>query len=918
MKTIIIMALILVSSVYACLVENKVNLGSDSQWENGFCYDQECYCSGCNSSQDCTSACGGKEYTVNTPMMSYHFIDGIDIMACTGKIDAPGRYSLGEYQINNINATVSLLKEGFIIEGYAVVNKSDLIVNLTPAKMIVAKGEIGVYGKGSIRTHNLSCTFNDSLLFENILSYQQGLLECIGIGNITDTAGNRFISLFDKVSTVMDGKEVEIDSPNPGPGKQMVHTTLNGMLEIKINTSKHGKYEFLLNHDVILGKGLYRDVTVSFPFVGLKLLTSKDGVNVSYNGSSYLIRKSLTKEEIALFMPDNPWNETLDVNISENLTIVKYSNNTIKGCDNLSEYWCGNYTEWKMECKGKGEILEDTDCGDGKHWVTCMDLSCEKYGKDFWCGNYSDWYLECDGQGVFLRDTSCDKVKHCVSCFDSGCEKYGKEYQCGTENEWHDECDSRGKILNDTSCGDKRHCFTCQDDGIQMYQLTCNHTIDNKDSRCSCPPGYQIKDCRKKCTFSCDWIATCEKIYNSECLVNPKCEGRIIRNEECGSCTPSEKTCDKKDNDCDDEIDDDDVCCRGLDERNCISKIECTPVYETFWSKDDEYEGCTQCRPEEEVCDGIDNDCNGIADDGICCNDFSRDKCTDLPYCMTGRTWFGRPICKYCLPSYELCDGEDNDCDGQTDMIDGFPLMTEDKICQHGEWQPFDPDAEFTWQNVDGKNWLTPIRNQAGCGSCWAFSAVGSVESNYMINTLKNTHQGVDLSEQEIVSCAPGSCSGGRNTKALNYIKKKGVTHENCFEYEAEDVACKKGCSQRFDIRKYKSLVSFQVKEALKHGPVSFCIDWGGNVGRCDDGILRCSGGCPLIKETKSGHCMVIVGYNDIDGYWIVRNSWGPYWYDGGYGKLAYECSIRNIAIPIMEGQKLQITPYKSIGFVRY
>ena len=105
--------------------------------------------------------------------------------------------------------------------------------------------------------------------------------------------------------------------------------------------------------------------------------------------------------------------------------------------------------------------------------------------------------------------------------------------------------------------------------------------------------------------------------------------------------------------------------------------------------------------------------------------------------------------------------------------------------------------SSFDWRDYDG---CTPIRNQASCGSCWAFAAIGAVECAIKISDGGD----VDLSEQWLVSCCDeaGDCGGGWHTTAFDYLQCFGERLDQCgdfggvmeadFPYQAWNMPC--GC----------------------------------------------------------------------------------------------------------------------------
>jgi len=215
--------------------------------------------------------------------------------------------------------------------------------------------------------------------------------------------------------------------------------------------------------------------------------------------------------------------------------------------------------------------------------------------------------------------------------------------------------------------------------------------------------------------------------------------------------------------------------------------------------------------------------------------------------------------------------------------------------------------SSYDWRNVDGQNWLTAIRNQGGCGSCWAFSTIGSVESVFKMT------QGIttDLSEQHLVSdcCGAGSCSGGWPTSAMEFIQSSGVSTESCIPYIASNSACATQCNGGGSISPTLNYVSQVITgnsdntslktNLINHGPLNVYLGISGSYGGYFDnnGVYRCTNDNQSGTNSGIDHAVVLVGYNDAGGYWIIRNSWGtgwPYgaWNDGGYFKLGYgECN---------------------------
>jgi len=213
---------------------------------------------------------------------------------------------------------------------------------------------------------------------------------------------------------------------------------------------------------------------------------------------------------------------------------------------------------------------------------------------------------------------------------------------------------------------------------------------------------------------------------------------------------------------------------------------------------------------------------------------------------------------------------------------------------------------KWDWRNVDGKDWTTPIRDQFQdvCGSCWAFGALGGLESNYKI-WMNNADLETDLSEQYILSCSPGSCNGWYLSRTLSWIQHNGIIFENCMPYEADDtIPCESKCDnyrdELFGIREYKKLPRediVAIQDALlTYGPLPATMEvYGDLYPDWDGGVYQQNS-----DEYIFGHVVTIVGFDNTwgdvnEGFWIIKNSWGPNWGEDGWFRIAFgECDIED------------------------
>ena len=211
--------------------------------------------------------------------------------------------------------------------------------------------------------------------------------------------------------------------------------------------------------------------------------------------------------------------------------------------------------------------------------------------------------------------------------------------------------------------------------------------------------------------------------------------------------------------------------------------------------------------------------------------------------------------------------------------------------------------SRLDWRN-NGGNFVTPVKNQGQCGSCWAFATTAALESYTLIqNHTPNTN--LDLSEQVLISCSgAGSCDGGYIHKASDFIRDTGIPLESCYPYTATNGYCANACpnwqSSTYKIGAWQWVTTDQptldaIKNALyTYGPLVTSMIVYTDFYYYSGGIYSHTWG-----ENDGGHAVTIVGYDDIGQYFIVKNSWGTGWGENGYFRIAYS----EISSPVQFGR---------------
>jgi C1A family cysteine protease len=195
--------------------------------------------------------------------------------------------------------------------------------------------------------------------------------------------------------------------------------------------------------------------------------------------------------------------------------------------------------------------------------------------------------------------------------------------------------------------------------------------------------------------------------------------------------------------------------------------------------------------------------------------------------------------------------------------------------------------ASLDWRNNNG-NFVSPVKDQGYCGSCWAFATVGALESQILMDS---DSLDLDLSEQILVSCSSaGDCGGGYLHLASDFLQNMGTSAESCHPYSETNGACANGCTNwensafRIDSWHDVNNTVSDLKAAIyANGPLVTTMAVYSDFYSYSSGVYSYSFG-PL----EGYHAVVLVGWDDSQQCFIVKNSWGTWWGDNGYFRIAY------------------------------
>ncbi|KAF5842784.1 hypothetical protein DUNSADRAFT_5156 [Dunaliella salina] len=190
-----------------------------------------------------------------------------------------------------------------------------------------------------------------------------------------------------------------------------------------------------------------------------------------------------------------------------------------------------------------------------------------------------------------------------------------------------------------------------------------------------------------------------------------------------------------------------------------------------------------------------------------------------------------------------------------------------------------------------------PVKDQATCGSCWAFASAGAMTGAWFLATGSS----MSLSEQQLVDCSWDSgeygnygCGGGWQESALTYAASAGIASESDYEYLGQNGYCRENKTEKVARFKGFMVVPYKDEKAMMeavatHGPLAISYDAADITMKYYSEGVYYRENCGNTADDLD-HAVTLVGYGTTpDGvnYWLLRNSWSVMWGESGYFKVA-------------------------------
>lgn len=202
--------------------------------------------------------------------------------------------------------------------------------------------------------------------------------------------------------------------------------------------------------------------------------------------------------------------------------------------------------------------------------------------------------------------------------------------------------------------------------------------------------------------------------------------------------------------------------------------------------------------------------------------------------------------------------------------------------------------AKQSYADLRNYNFVTPVREQSSCGSCWAFGTIAALESNYLMRHKNASPYSLDMSEQHLLDCSGGGgCWGGWYGTTFEWLKtsRQSIATETELPYQKWQYQCQPTNETSYEVADYgrvtmsREIATVQeIKDAIAaHGAVVTAVN-------ATNAFLAYKSG--TFNENAYGdvnHAVTIIGWDDSRQAWLIKNSWGEDWGEKGYMWIDYK-----------------------------
>jgi cathepsin C len=207
---------------------------------------------------------------------------------------------------------------------------------------------------------------------------------------------------------------------------------------------------------------------------------------------------------------------------------------------------------------------------------------------------------------------------------------------------------------------------------------------------------------------------------------------------------------------------------------------------------------------------------------------------------------------------------------------------------------------EFSWQKNQGKNWLEPVMDQGDCGSCYAVSTMRMLSARHKIAQNNTQEPPWSITFPLFCNEYTQGCSGGYGFLMSKWSQDVGLVPAECAKYNTAG-KCQVTCDvnklqKRYRASQHRYLggyygnatVAEMMEELHARGPIVVSFEPSSDFMYYGGGVFD-SGATPMpVDWQQVDHAVLLVGWGEEAGqkYWLVQNSWGTDWGEGGYFRI--------------------------------